>query len=486
MQLRPLLTATLLAASAASAQTVPERLAARLLGDSPIAADLAELCDRIGGRPTGSPACQRAVDWAAARFRAAGLEVKLEPFMVPALWLPEDAQADVIAPVPFPIRLAAAPYTPSVRIEAAVLDAGDGGAADFERLGHKAKGAIVLIRSKEMKTFDDLFAEYLRNDGLLQAAKKHGVAALLLQSTRPRGLLYRHPMTGNGAMAGTPTAIISREHADRLARLIAAGGVRMKLNLRNRTGPAYQAMNVVAEIRGREKPDEVVLLGAHLDSWDLGTGAEDNGVNCAMVIDVARAFQQLGIRPRRTMRFVLFTGEEQGMWGSAGYVQRHRDELDRHVVTLIFDTGSGRTTGFFLSGREELRDFVNTSLNSVPNLSATRHLIDALDGTDNFDFMLAGVPNLVAIQDPSTYLPDYHAESDVFDRSNIREQKTTAAIASTLMYSFAESSERPARRQTRTEVERLLIETKIDRQMKAFGQWPDWISGKRGGYSASQ
>jgi carboxypeptidase Q len=133
-----------------------------------------------------------------------------------------------------------------------------------------------------------------------------------------------------------------------------------------------------------------------------------------------------------------------------------------------------------LNGRDEMRKPVNDALAVVEGLRAPDHLVDAIDGTDNFDFLLSGVPNLVGIQDPIPYLPDYHAESDTFDRVNAREEKNTEAIASVLLWSFAENPERPARRQTRAEVEKLVIDTKLDEQMKAFGQWDDFKAGKRG------
>lgn len=243
---------------------------------------------------------------------------------------------------------------------------------------------------------------------MLEAAQKAGVAALLLQSTRPRGLLYRHPLSLS-VISPIPAALVSREHAARLARLAEGGAVRIQLRLASQIGGAYEARNAVAEIQGREKPDEVVLLGAHLDSWDLGTGAEDNGVNAALVIDVARAMKELGLVPRRTVRFVLFTCEEQGMLGSEAYVNRHAAEIDRHVAMLTFDTGSARTTGFYLNGREELRKAVNGALAAVAGLEATDDSTEAIDGTDNFDFLLSGVPNLVANQDWGPYLPNYHA-----------------------------------------------------------------------------
>ncbi len=462
---------------------VQQRLAGRAFSATPLMEDLRELCDRIGGRPTGSPACERAVDWAASRFRAAGADsVETEIFTVPQLWLPEAAEAECLAPERFPLRIAAAPYSRSMEgtLEAPLVDAGEGSVDAFARLGDRAKGAIALVSSKEMKTLDDLFAEYMRNGPMVQAAGKAGVAALLLQSTRPRGLLYRHPLANANEPLTLPAAIVSREQAARLARLAAAGEVRVRMRLSNRTGPAYESRNVVAEIRGRERPAEVVLLGAHLDSWDLGTGAEDNGANAAMVIDAARAIHDLQLRPRRSIRFVLFTGEEQGMFGSAGYVKRHAAELDRYSAVVIFDMGTGRTSGFFLNGREDLRTPLNKALGSLTGFNATENLADAIDGTDNFDFLLSGVPNLVAMQDPAPYLPEYHAESDTFDRVNARELRANAALATVLVWWLADNPERFGRRLSRDEVEKLLVDTKLDAQMKAFAQWEDWQARRRG------
>ncbi len=468
-----------------NAPAAAQRLAERATGQTPLLDDLRELCDQIGGRPTGSPACERAVEWGAAKFRAAGVDnVKIEPFDVPNLWLGQTATAECLAPTHFAVRLAAAPYTPSTPRGRAldaplVIISGDKPEA-LAQLGAKARGAIVLVTSNEMKSLDDLFAEYLRNGPLVAAARKAQVAALLLQSTHPRGLLYRHPISFVAQPAPMPAAIVSREHAARLARLAAQGTVRLRLNIVNQTGGAYQARNVVAEIRGRERPDEIVLLGAHLDSWDLGTGANDNGVNAALVIDVARGLKQLGLQPRRTIRFALFTGEEQGMFGSAGYVRSHANELDRHIAAVIFDIGSGRTTGFYLNGREELRQPVAAALRACKWLGVSANPLDAIDGTDNYDFLLAGVPNLVANQDALAYLPDYHAESDVLDMVNAQEAQRNAGVAAALVWSLADAPTRPAARQTRAEVEQLLKATHLDEQMRAFEQWTDWQMGKRG------
>jgi Zn-dependent M28 family amino/carboxypeptidase len=262
--------------------------------------------------------------------------------------------------------------------------------------------------------------------------------------------------------------------------LAAQGPVRLRLRLSNTSGGPFESRNVVAEIRGRERPDEVVLLGAHLDSWDLGTGAEDNGANSALVIDAARALKELQLKPRRTIRFVLFTGEEQGMWGSAGYVLRHAKEMNRHNAAVIFDIGTGRTSGFFLNGREDLRAPLERMLAAMPGLELTQNPGDAIDGTDNLDFLLSGVPNLVANQDAAPYLPNYHAESDTLEKVDVRELRTNAAIATGLVWALAENPERFGRRQTRDEVEKLLTDTRLDVQMKTFAQWDDFRTGKRG------
>ena len=149
------------------------------------------------------------------------------------------------------------------------------------------------------------------------------------------------------------------------------------------------------------------------------------------------------------------------------------------AAVVIFDTGSGHLNGFYLNGREEMRKPVDDAV-ATAGLKASDHLIDAIDGTDNLDFLISGVPNLVGIQDPIPYLPDYHAESDTLDRVNRKEERNTEAIAAALLWGLAENPERPARRQTRSEVDKLLKDTKLDEQLKLFGQWDDYKAGKRG------
>jgi len=223
---------------------------------------------------------------------------------------------------------------------------------------------------------------------------------------------------------------------------------------------------VVAEIRGREKPDEWVLLGAHLDSWELGTGALDNGCNAAMVIEAARDILRTGVRPRRSIRFVLFTGEEQGMLGSWAYVRAHRAELDRARAAIIFDEGIGRVTGYMLSARPEIQDGVREALKPLESWGVNQHVMDAPLGTDNFDFLVEGVPTLIANQEEANYLPNYHAASDTFDKVDLLQLKVNTGIAAVTAFGVAERAAPLGSRQSRAEIESLLKTSGLEQQMK--------------------
>ena len=231
-----------------------------------------------------------------------------------------------------------------------LVDVGYGSEDDFARAGSTVKGAILLVHSDIGSTWADLFNEYLRPPEIIEQALKGGASAILWMGARERLLLYRHTNSLTGAIDKIPQAIVAREDAMRLARTVAAypGKVRVRFTMPNKIGGPVEQENVVGEIRGYEKPDEVVILGAHLDSWELGTGALDNGCNAALVIEAARAIKATGLLPRRTIRFVLFSGEEQGTIGSYEYVKAHRAELDKIRAMITFDSGNGRVTGYSL------------------------------------------------------------------------------------------------------------------------------------------
>jgi hypothetical protein len=421
------------AARAAEGPSASDELVGRILGPTPAIADLRELTDLVGGRISGGPGCDRAIAWAERKFREIPADtVELESFPMPNAWFPKSAEASCVAPAAFPLRIAAAPGsagTPGGEpIEGEVVDAGDGAPESFTKLGAKAKGAIAIVHNPAMTSLDDLFAEYMRTPGMMEGAKAAGVAAVLLESSRPRGLLYRHPVSFNGTIGSVPVAVVAREQAERLLRLAESGPPRARIAIENTIVPNASSKNVIASIAGSDKASEIVLVGAHLDAWELGTGANDNGVSCAQVIDLARQIRRLGRKPRRTIVFALFTGEEQGLYGSRSYVDRHAARLDDDVAVVIHDIGSGRLAGYFLDGREELRAPVDAALARVASLGPFQQVPDALDGTDDFDFQLAGVPSLVGAQDAIPYLPDYHAESDTFDKARPDDLKQGAVV----------------------------------------------------------
>jgi hypothetical protein len=475
-------------ACSATGENLCEQVAPKIiegaLGESPLAENLRRLTDEIGGRVSGSPELTRAVAWGVAAFHDSGVDVHTEKYTLPATWFEGATRLEILSPAAFPVRLVSVAWTAGTSgkgIEANVVSAGEGAESDFARIGSSAKGAILLIHSDVLHNWDGLFQEYMNAPATIARAKSAGAAAILWMSTRERMLLYRHIDNANGEIEPFPQAIVAREDAMRIEHFLATGkNVRVRLEIPNRVGGPVEQENVVAEIRGREKPDEWVLLGAHLDSWELGTGALDNGCNAALVIEAARDIQRTGVRPRRSIRFVLFTGEEQWMLGSWAYVRAHRAELDRARGAIIFDAGIGKVTGYMLSGRREIEAGVRDALKPIESWGANQHVMEAELGTDNFDFLLEGVPTLIANQEEANYLPNYHATSDTFDKVDLLQLKINTAFAAVTAFGIAERTAPLGPRQTRAEIETLLKTSGLEDQMKAEGLWQSWESGKRG------
>ncbi|HET7469823.1 MAG TPA: M28 family peptidase [Gemmatimonadales bacterium] len=460
-----------------------ERLIGALLGDTPLVSDLETLTDEIGGRATGSPANLRASEWALARFREAGVAARREAFTMPGLWLERSATATVRgAGIEFRPRIAALPFSTGTGLAGVTLplvDAGRGADSDFTRLGGAARGAFVLIETDELKDLDGLFREYDEAVGIERRAFQAGAGGLVYMSSRPNDLLARHNAS-TGLKTAHPMLMMERDAAARALRLLRAGK-RLSLTavLDLQTGPAYQSFNVIGEIRGRSKAEEIVLIGAHLDSWDLGTGALDNGANAMMVLDIARQIQRLGLVPERTIRFALWSGEEQGLLGSFGYTVSHRDELDHTVMASAYDIGTGRITGYFTGGRADLVAVLNRALEPVAGLGPLTSVNAPIVGTDNYDFMMQGIANLVANQESANYGPNYHARSDEFGRADLRQLRLNAAIAAAVTWGVA-TTDAALPRWTGRQVDSLVRHTDLSNQMKSFGVWDEWMAGTRG------
>ena len=455
-----------------------------VMGESPLEENLRRLTDEVGGRVTGSPEMAKAVEWAVGAFRAAGIDVHTEKYTLPVTWSEGDTRLELLGPVKFTVKAISSgwsPATPAGGIEANVIDVGYGTKDDFAKAGN-IKGAILLVHSDIGSTWADLFNEYLRPPGIIDHAVKNGAAAILWMGARERKLLYRHTNSLTGEIDKLPQAIVAREDAMRLARTVAAypGKVRVRFSMPNKIGGPIEQENVVGEIRGYDKPDETVILGAHLDSWEFGTGALDNGCNAALVIEAARAIKATGLVPHRTIRFVLFSGEEQGTIGSYEYVKAHRAELDKMRAMITYDSGIGRVTGYSLGGRRDIEAGVREVLKPLESWGANNHTYDASFGTDNFDFLLEGVPTLVANQEEANYLPNYHAASDTLDKVDLRELKLHAALAALTAWGIADRTEPLGKRLSRAELDTLVKETGLDQQLKLLGYWDAWQSGSRG------
>ena len=440
--------------------------------DSPkLESNLRVLTDEIGGRVPGTPAMDRAITWAVTNFKDAGADsVVTEPFQMPLRWEEGATKVRVTSPAAFDVRavsLAWAPAYSGSSVE--VVDVGIGGEAGFR---NAKAGAVLLIHTETMKTWEDLFGEYMRAPGIIDRATKAKAAALAFISTRERDLLYRH-INGN-SIAKLPGVILAREDGERIARLLQKGPVKMQFSVPNKIGPAFASSNVIAEIRGSELPNEFVVLGAHLDSWELGTGALDNGCDAALVIEALRAIKNSGLKPRRTVKFILYSGEEQGMVGSGAWERQHRNEMDNAIADIVFDTGTGKITGFSLGGRKDIIDRVKALTEPVRDLGVAEMTTDAFVGTDNLHLLLEGVPTLVANQKEDNYLENYHASSDTFDKVNLPNLKNHVVVAAATAFAIADAPERLGNRQSVTEVESLMKETGLDEQIRLFNMWPEW------------
>lgn len=457
-------------------------LIAAMLGKNQMIENLASLTDEIGGRPTGSDANMEAVEWAMARFKERGVHAYTQPFSMPKLWLEKSVTASVEGDVAFRVNAVAMPYSVATQhkgMQAPIVDAGNGRDEDFAALGSAAKGAFVLVHTQELNNLADLFREYGEAPNIDARANKAGAAGVVYMSSRPRNLLYRHNAS-LGVGNKVPMIVMERESASRVSRLLAQGkNLSLKVAITLNEGDTYTSYNVIGEIPGKEKKDEVVVIGAHLDSWDLGTGALDNGCNVAMLIEIAAQMKRLGIQPQRTIRFCLWNGEEQGLFGSWGYTVAEEKNLDNHVMALSMDIGSGKLLGFFMDGPKPFLAAVEKALEPVAGLGPFSHIPAPVVGTDNYDFMMQGIGNLVGNQASANYGPNYHAASDTFDKVDQAQLRLNSAIVATLTYQFGNLPVTWKRR-TRAELEALVASTDLEKQMRGWRLWEPWLNKTRG------
>src|SRR5678816_3329113 len=368
-------------ASAIDAQSTPgwinayrdtaTRLIKAATGDDFAWQRLAELTDTYGNRLSGSENLSRAIAWAAETMKKDGLEnVRTEKVMVPK-WTRGRESAEIIDPPRHSLTilgLGGTVATPPGGIDAEVLVV-----ESFNELRMRAadaRGRIVLFN----QPFTNYADTVSYRTGSARAAAQAGAVAVLVRAVGPVGLRTAH--TGSVAyqsdLPAIPAAAISGEDANRIARLTARGRkVRIHLSLEGRSEGDAESANVVGEIRGREKPEEIVVLGGHLDSWDVGSGASDDGVGCVITWEALRLMRVLGIQPRRTVRLVLWTNEENGFAGATAYAARYAAAAEKHVLALEADSGVFAPAGFGFSGSPAARTAVSQILPLLGRLGFT-------------------------------------------------------------------------------------------------------------------
>jgi carboxypeptidase Q len=410
---------------------------------SQVMANLAYLSDMIGPRVTGSAALKRANACAAEKMKEYGLtNVRLEPWSIPEGWERGYATGRIIEPDNGRVLSLASyawyPGTPG-KVQGDVVYLQAKTLKELEQYKGKLKNAIVLtapptklapweeiekpgatifgFRKKGEKATEDIAAFQKARDEMLH---KEGVAVLLRDAGKHFGLLFT-----SGGWAGKdrisavnrlPTAALAHEHYELLYRLAtrpAPAVTRAEIEIANKFIPGPIVVhNTVGEIKGSEKPDEFVVVGAHLDSWDLGQGTLDNGAGSMVVLETARILAGCGVVPKRTIRFVLFTGEEQGLHGSRAYLQQHKDELAKTSAALVHDTGTGKVLGLGWFGRPALKPILESELAVLKDLGVTDVHVRAGGGSDHVTFDGAGVPACMMRQEIAGYRFGHHSQAD--------------------------------------------------------------------------
>src|ERR1700720_978474 len=414
---------------------------------------LTELSDDIGSRVTGTPGERKAEEWAAAKLKAIGLEnVHLEKYTI---WkgstVAGGAEGDVV-----PVNM---------------FDIDD----EIKNVA-KLQGKIVLVTQKGQpkKNFMMLFASF---GDFLKAAHDAGVIAVIggQGGSKSQGLNLTHTgILGFDTDFAIPVVSMTAEDQGQLERLIARGITpRMRINVQNTlTSGPVEAANVVGEIRGREHPEQILVVGGHLDSWDLAQGATDNGSGTATTLGAADAIQRSGQKPRRTIRFVLFTGEEQGLDGSIAYINQHQSELPSHLGDLILDAGQGAVKGFQLGGRDDLVAPFQPFAKSLANMGPMTVDDKIESGTDTLPFSIAGLPGINMDQDTSEYKFTHHSAADALEAQKPDVLTKNATLMALAAFWIADRPERFAVPWPAKRTAKMLGDQHEYEELKAFNLWP--------------
>lgn len=436
------------------------------------------LTDTIGPRLTGSPAHMQAASWAVERLKAWGLQdPRLEPFQFGRGWSLEKLIVEMTAPRFMPLigyAEAWSPPTSGVLIGAPVY-IGDSTAADIDRLGPRLRGAIVLMHRPQ--------TEFLRNDrqqpsegtgpvqtgnpplpvpssstptfDMLARLRALGAGVALSPGAMQHGTV-RVQGSRNTAPDAVPTVVLAAEHYNMLVRMVQAGAspqLRIEVGTRSYEND-LNSYNVLAEIPGADAMlrDEVVLVGAHLDSWHTATGATDNADGATAVMEAMRILMAVHARPRRTIRVALWGGEEQGLLGSRAYVEQHlRDGLSRSKISVYLndDPGTGPSYGFYMENNEPAKRIFDAWLAPLRDIGVRRNVIEGIGATDHVSFDQAGIPAFNVIKDFQNYdTRTRHTNADLADAVRIEDVRQAAVFMAVMTWQAA-MRDQPIPRQKR-------------------------------------
>jgi Zn-dependent M28 family amino/carboxypeptidase len=338
------------------------------------------------------------------------------------------------------------------------------------------RGKVLLIVQKGEPPKDRM-SSFVKFGSFLIAAHNAGAVAVIGgQGGRKSAGMH---LTHTGALGfdtyyDIPVVSMAAEDQAQLERYLNHGQiVRLKINVQNRAtdGPVESA-NVVGEIRGTQNPEQVIVVGGHLDSWDLASGTTDNGCGTAVTLGAAEAIVKSGFKPRRTIRFILFTGEEQGLLGSLAYVKAHQSDMANFVAALILDAGQGAVTGFQVGGHDDLIPAVQKFAASLQSFGDLQVDDEVEFGTDTGPFTLAGLPGINLNQDTSDYKYTHHSAVDTFDKVKAEVLDRNATVMALAAFWIADRPERLASPWPQEKTAQMLVEKHQDGMLKAFNIWP--------------
>jgi carboxypeptidase Q len=442
---------------------------------------LEELSDDVGGRVTGSPEATRAIAWGVEKMNAIGLaNVRTEPWKISRAWARISADAELVSPIRRRLMVDSLGWvgsTPAGGVEADIVAVNAYTLEDEMKSNASSwRGKVLLMVHRGERPKDD-FSSFTKFGDFLKLAHQSGAVAVIggQGGRTSAGMHLTHTgALGFDAYYDIPVVSMAAEDQQQLERYLGRGKiVRLKINVQNRvTGGPVDSANVVGEIRGTEHPEQIIVLGGHLDSWDLASGSTDNGCGTTTTLGAAEAIIKSGAKPRRTIRFVLFTGEEEGLLGSLAYTKTHQSELPNHVAAVVLDFGQGPVTGFQLGGRKDLIPPVEKFAASLAAFGELAVDDEAEFGTDTGPFILNGIPGINLNQDSPDYKYTHHSAVDTLDKVKPDILERNATVMALAGFWIADRPDRLASPWPPEQSARMLTEKHMDVVLKALGLWP--------------